>query len=390
MRFCEAQIFWITSRLYEYSFHCWIYLCCIGFLFWTPGLSLRIAMGSGKTLSRTRSNSRPWSFGGDLQPRLWCAPCMKDVAGRERRRWRQAAKSSAVSATGSSTVTREVPEITAADTDGIIVEMEAQLRNVEAQRYVTQNFHAVVVSEVDALRMEVDFKLFGVASEDVSVLWTYFNSLLEVLSRYRVTVMWIDSNFNHVLARPETLARTICDEEGARGSRAAVPYLWRAKDIGSGHPKRENDHHYDSNSSLASDSSSLQQAYVALPQFIHGKAENQFNSLRRSPRLSDRGVTCFPEAVQYLIRSYAAINDNGSINTSFFLSGRSENRAGSSQCTMVLPIRRKTFQLRSGSSYPCQVPALSFMHPIQQGFFQMAVTIRQKLHIQGVAVCRSF
>lgn len=49
------------------------------------------------------------------------------------------------------------------------------------------------------------------------------------------------------------------------------------------------------------------QAYLALP-YLSGMAENQFNSVRGSSRASEGGVTCWPEAVQYLLRSYATSN----------------------------------------------------------------------------------
>lgn len=47
------------------------------------------------------------------------------------------------------------------------------------------------------------------------------------------------------------------------------------------------------------------QAYVALPYFLSGMAEDQYNSVRGSSRASEGGVTCWPEAVHYLLRSYA-------------------------------------------------------------------------------------
>lgn len=50
------------------------------------------------------------------------------------------------------------------------------------------------------------------------------------------------------------------------------------------------------------------QAYIALPYFLTGLAEDQFNSVRGSTRASEGGVTCWPEAVQYLLRSYATGN----------------------------------------------------------------------------------
>ena len=47
------------------------------------------------------------------------------------------------------------------------------------------------------------------------------------------------------------------------------------------------------------------QAYIALPYFLRGHAEEQFNSVRGASSSKQGGVTCWPEAVQYLLRSYA-------------------------------------------------------------------------------------
>ncbi|CAN8073884.1 unnamed protein product [Agarophyton chilense] len=47
------------------------------------------------------------------------------------------------------------------------------------------------------------------------------------------------------------------------------------------------------------------QAYISLPYFLKGMAEDQHNSVRGSPRASEGRVTSGPEAVQYLLRSYA-------------------------------------------------------------------------------------
>ena len=47
------------------------------------------------------------------------------------------------------------------------------------------------------------------------------------------------------------------------------------------------------------------QAYIALPYFLRGNAEEQFNSVRGSSSSKEGSVTCWPRAVQYLLRSYA-------------------------------------------------------------------------------------
>lgn len=50
------------------------------------------------------------------------------------------------------------------------------------------------------------------------------------------------------------------------------------------------------------------QAFVALPYYSRGIAEDQFNSIRGSCRPSEEGFKCWPEAGQYLLRSYATEN----------------------------------------------------------------------------------
>ncbi|CAN8070210.1 unnamed protein product [Agarophyton chilense] len=47
------------------------------------------------------------------------------------------------------------------------------------------------------------------------------------------------------------------------------------------------------------------QAYIALPYLLRGLAEDQYHSVRGTSRASEGGVTCWPEAVQYLLSSNA-------------------------------------------------------------------------------------
>lgn len=49
-------------------------------------------------------------------------------------------------------------------------------------------------------------------------------------------------------------------------------------------------------------------AYFALASFLKGMAEKQFNSVLRSSRASESGVTSWLEAVHYLLRSYTTGN----------------------------------------------------------------------------------
>ena len=50
------------------------------------------------------------------------------------------------------------------------------------------------------------------------------------------------------------------------------------------------------------------QAYVALPYFLKSTAKDAFKATKNTSRGEDGGVTCWPEAVQYLLRSYATPN----------------------------------------------------------------------------------
>ena len=47
------------------------------------------------------------------------------------------------------------------------------------------------------------------------------------------------------------------------------------------------------------------QAYVALSYCLKGFALDQFQTVKNAYAASEGGVTCWQEAVQYLIRSYA-------------------------------------------------------------------------------------
>lgn len=50
------------------------------------------------------------------------------------------------------------------------------------------------------------------------------------------------------------------------------------------------------------------QAYLTLPYFVKGSAEDQFQFVCGSSRASEGGVTCCPKAGHYLLRSYATPN----------------------------------------------------------------------------------
>jgi len=50
------------------------------------------------------------------------------------------------------------------------------------------------------------------------------------------------------------------------------------------------------------------QAYLDLPSFLQGFALSQFESVADTAYADDGGVTCWPEAVKYLLRSYATSN----------------------------------------------------------------------------------
>ena len=45
------------------------------------------------------------------------------------------------------------------------------------------------------------------------------------------------------------------------------------------------------------------QTFMALPPFLSDSARNQYNAMQRGSRTS--GVPCWPEGVQYLVRTYA-------------------------------------------------------------------------------------
>lgn len=73
--------------------------------------------------------------------------------------------------------------------------------------------------------MRFDTKLVGGASEDILVI----RPLLEVLRRYPDIMGRIDSKFNRVLARMETLENTSSDSKAGPGSKAEVFHRGLAK-----------------------------------------------------------------------------------------------------------------------------------------------------------------
>ena len=50
------------------------------------------------------------------------------------------------------------------------------------------------------------------------------------------------------------------------------------------------------------------QAYIALPFFLEGEAKIHYEAVLDTISEGEGGVTCWPEAVQYLLRSYATAN----------------------------------------------------------------------------------
>ena len=54
---------------------------------------------------------------------------------------------------------------------------------------------------------------------------------------------------------------------------------------------------------------SEEQAYIALPFFLKGAAKSHFESVMDTTSEGEGGVTCWPEAVQFLLRSFATANN---------------------------------------------------------------------------------
>ena len=52
-----------------------------------------------------------------------------------------------------------------------------------------------------------------------------------------------------------------------------------------------------------------EQAYIALPFFLKGAAKIHFESVLGTTLESEGVVTCWPEAVQFLLRSFATANN---------------------------------------------------------------------------------
>ena len=55
-------------------------------------------------------------------------------------------------------------------------------------------------------------------------------------------------------------------------------------------------------------SMSEDQAYIALPFFLKGQAKSHYKAVMDTTSEDEGGVTCWPEAVQYLLHSYATAN----------------------------------------------------------------------------------
>lgn len=85
------------------------------------------------------------------------------------------------------------------------------------------------------------------------------------------------------------------------------------------------------------------QAYIALPYVVKRTAEDQYNLVHGSLRASEKDVTCWSEAFQYLLRSYAT----GTAIQSAILALRGTNQSPMSQRPRTLPTLR---MLSTGST----------------------------------------
>ncbi len=80
------------------------------------------------------------------------------------------------------------------------------------------------------------------------------------------------------------------------------------------------------------------QAYLALPHFLRGFALNQFESMWDMSTSENGGVTCWPEAVQYLLRSYAKRRCMISAGSSNWKAKTSVTIATDSMTRAVVPV----------------------------------------------------
>lgn len=156
-----------------------------------------------------------------------------------------------------STVPEDVFWARTVDNDALAVEMEAQVRHLDAQMSVLQSSHAAFVSEVDTLRIKFGTDLVGSVSENIRALRTDVNSLIEFLRGYPDILKGIHSKLNRLLALIKALENTMRDGEAGPCSKSVVSHLIRANDCGKKYPPRENDVNYGFDSSHSSDHSSL-------------------------------------------------------------------------------------------------------------------------------------
>ncbi|CAN8076685.1 unnamed protein product [Agarophyton chilense] len=91
------------------------------------------------------------------------------------------------------------------------------------------------------------------------------------------------------------------------------------------------------------------QAYIALPYFLRGLAEDKYHSVRVLSLASGGGVTCWPEAVQYLLRSCAT---NSAIQQAILALRDTRQRPGESETDYSSRLN-KAFH-RCGNVYPAE------------------------------------
>ena len=115
------------------------------------------------------------------------------------------------------------------------------------------------------------------------------------------------------------------------------------------------------------------QAYVALSYFLKGFALDQFQTVRDAYVASEGGVTCWSEAIQYLIRSYAT----STAIREAIISLRGI-RQKPTESEMEYSARFNQAELRCGNVHPIAEKITMFINGLIQAIESLITRVREE------------
>lgn len=141
---------------------------------------------------------------------------------------------------------------TTVESDVLVVELEAEVRNQKAQTFVVQCSHAALATVVDLFGIGVNSDLIGSVCEELRTFRKDVSSLLKVLCGFPALLDDVDSRCNRVIPHLAKLigiilnVYVILEKPASVSKRASRPSGTKK------HPTKRDNYDYDSTSSCSS------------------------------------------------------------------------------------------------------------------------------------------